>query len=105
MKTLSTHNCIYFTQVRRAIHVGGASFKSPEFVYLNLIPDFMTTAMHWTEKLLNEGLRIMYYSGNMDFIVAYPLSENAYRFMKWNGSETYRAARRESFIVNSKLAG
>lgn len=65
----------------------------------------MTTAMHWTEKLLNEGLRIMYYSGNMDFIVAYPLSENAYRYMKWNGSEKYRAAHRESFIVNSKLAG
>lgn len=65
----------------------------------------MTTAMHWTEKLLNEGLRIMYYSGNMDFIIAYPLSENAYRFMKWNGSEKYRAAKRESFIVNSKMAG
>lgn len=93
------------SKVRRAIHVGGASFKSPEFVYINLIPDFMTTAMHWTEKLLNEGLRIMYYSGNMDFIVAYPLSENAYKYMKWKGSETYRAARRESFIVNSKLAG
>lgn len=65
----------------------------------------MTTAMHWIEKLLNEGLRIMYYSGNLDFIVAYPLSENAYQHMKWNGSEKYRSARRESLIVNSKMAG
>lgn len=91
--------------MRRSIHVGGASFKSPEFVYINLIRDFMSTAMHWTEKLLNQGLRIMYYSGNLDFIVAYPLSENAYRFMKWNGSENYRSARRESLIVDSKMAG
>lgn len=65
----------------------------------------MSTAMHWTEKLLDEGLRIMYYSGNMDFIVAYPLSENAYQHMKWKGAEKYRAAHRQSFIVNSKLAG
>lgn len=65
----------------------------------------MTTAMHWTEKLLNEGLRIMYYSGNLDFIIAYPLSENAYQHMRWNGSEKYRSARRESLIVNSKMAG
>lgn len=65
----------------------------------------MTSAMHWTEKLLDQGLRIMYYSGNLDLIVAYPLSENAYRNMKWKGFEKYRAARREPFIVNSRLAG
>lgn len=65
----------------------------------------MTSAIHWTEKLLNEGLRIMYYSGNKDLIVAYPLSEKAYRHMKWKSAEKYRVARRESFIVNSKMVG
>lgn len=92
-------------QVRKAIHVGGASFKSPELVYISLIPDFMSTAIHWTEKLLDSGLRIMYYSGNLDFIVAYPLSENAYKHMKWKGFEKYRTTKREPFIVNSTLAG
>lgn len=41
----------------------------------------------------------------MDFIVAYPLSENAYKKMNWKGFETYRVAKRKPFIVNGKLVG
>lgn len=48
-------------QIRKAVHVGDQEFSSSYLVYFNLIPDFMSTAMHWTETLLNEGLRIMYY--------------------------------------------
>lgn len=48
---------------------------------------------------------LLHFSGNMDFIVAYPLSENAYRHMRWKGSEKYRKADRQSFIVNGTLAG
>lgn len=65
----------------------------------------MTTAIHWTEKLLNAGLRIMYYNGNWDFIVAYPLSENAFHHMNWTGSEAYEAAKRKPFYFNQKLKG
>lgn len=41
----------------------------------------------------------------MDFIVAYPLSENAYKRMKWKYFEEYRVAKRQPFIVNGTLAG
>lgn len=41
--------------------MGKQPFKSPERVYITLIPDFMNTAIHWTEKLLDDGMRIMYY--------------------------------------------
>ncbi|XP_037043900.1 venom serine carboxypeptidase-like isoform X2 [Bradysia coprophila] len=91
--------------IRKAVHVGDQEFASSTTVYYNLTPDFMTTAMHWTEKLLNEGLRIMYYSGNMDVIVAYPLSEEAYSRMKWNGIDAYRSACRNPFYVNDTLHG
>ncbi|XP_031640001.1 venom serine carboxypeptidase-like [Contarinia nasturtii] len=94
------------SHIRRAIHVGSKRFDEiSNEVYIKMKGDFMKTAMHWTEKLLNEGLRIMYYSGNLDLIVAYPLSENAYQHMKWNGAEKYLSARRKPFKVNSKLAG
>ena len=63
----------------------------------------MTTAIHWTEKLLNANLRIMYYNGNWDFIVAYPLSENSFQKMKWNGADKYRSAERQPFYMNGKL--
>lgn len=45
------------------------------------------------------------FSGNMDFIVAYPLSENAYNKMKWKSFEKYRIAKREPFYVNGTLSG
>lgn len=41
----------------------------------------------------------------MDFIVAYPLSENAYNRMKWVGTDEYRAAERKPFIINGTLKG
>ncbi|KAJ6633431.1 Vitellogenic carboxypeptidase [Pseudolycoriella hygida] len=91
--------------IRRAVHVGNQEFAHPHIVYFNLLTDFMTTAIHWTEKLLNEGLRIMYYSGNMDLIVAYPLSEEAYHRMKWDGADVYRTAKRNAFYVNDTLKG
>lgn len=67
--------------------------------------DFLNSAMHFTEYLLEKGMRIMYYSGNLDLIVAYPLSENAYKHMKWSKLEGYRHTLRQAFIVNDTLAG
>ncbi|XP_055916994.1 venom serine carboxypeptidase-like [Eupeodes corollae] len=92
-------------QVREALHVGGHPFSGPNTVYTHLLNDFMTTAMHWTERLLNAGLRIMYYNGNWDFIVAYPLSENSFHKMQWSGADEYKSAPRRPFTVNGKLHG
>lgn len=47
----------------------------------------------------------MYYSGNLDFIVAYPLSENSFKYMKWSKINEYRDAERQAFMVNGTLAG
>lgn len=65
----------------------------------------MTSAMPWVESLLEENVQIMYYSGNLDFIVAYPLSENSYKYMKWSKINEYRDAERMAFMVNGTLAG
>ncbi|XP_063708720.1 venom serine carboxypeptidase-like [Culicoides brevitarsis] len=91
--------------IRKALHIGNQEFAPPTAVYYNLLEDFMDSAMPWVEKLLDQGLRIMFYSGNLDFIVAYPVSENAYYHMNWKGREEYRQARRLSFLVDGKLAG
>jgi hypothetical protein len=67
----------------------------------------MNSAMPWVEKLLDckEELRIMFYSGNMDFIVAYPLSVNSFEHMHWSGSDEYRIANRTAFLVDKELKG
>lgn len=41
----------------------------------------------------------------MDFIVAYPLSENAYTYMSWDGMDEYRNATRKPFLINGTLYG
>lgn len=47
--------------IREALHVGAVEFSPPDLVYSNLRWDFMHSAMHWTEKLLDAGIPIMYY--------------------------------------------
>lgn len=99
---------LYFTlklQVRRAIHVGNQKFSDPSVVGVYLQPDFFNTAMHWTERLLDAGLRVMYYSGNLDFIIAHPLSQNAFHQMRWKGASKYRIAERTPFVIDGKLKG
>lgn len=59
--------------VRKSLHVGKVEFAPPGLVYINLIPDFMQSAMHWTEKLLNEGMPIMYYRWVLCLIPEYYL--------------------------------
>lgn len=44
-------------------------------------------------------------SGNLDFIVAYPLSENAYHHMRWSKIDLYKQSLRNPFFVNGTLAG
>lgn len=41
----------------------------------------------------------------MDLIVAYPLSEEAYQRMKWDGSDLYRTSQRNPFYFNDTLHG
>lgn len=66
----------------------------------------MTTATHWLRSILDESdIRVLYYSGNKDIIVAYPLSVNFYQNLHWKGAKDYRLARREFLMFNGKLAG
>lgn len=94
------------THIRKALHVGNQEFAPIYDVYYNLIPDFLTSSVDWLTAILDESeIRVLYYSGNKDVIVAYPLSVNFYRKMHWKGAKDYRNAKREFFRVNGKLAG
>lgn len=92
--------------IRKALHVGNQEFGELYTVYYNMLGDFMTTATHWLRSILDESdIRVLYYSGNKDFIVAYPLSVNFYQNLHWKGAKDYRLARREFLMVNGKLVG
>ncbi|KAJ9586811.1 hypothetical protein L9F63_019597, partial [Diploptera punctata] len=61
------------TQVRKAIHVGDAEYSDSDIVYVKMIPDMMQSARPQLEVLL-DNYRVLYYSGQLDIIVAYPFS-------------------------------
>ncbi|XP_046988685.1 venom serine carboxypeptidase-like [Schistocerca americana] len=91
--------------VRRAIHVGDAEFSSVGQVYAKMVPRFMSTARHWLEHLLDSGIRVLCYSGQLDLIVAYALSADAFRHLQWQHAAQYREADRQPWYVGSSLAG
>lgn len=93
------------SQIRKALHVGDQEFAPPSAVYFNHLEDFMNTEIHHVEALLEEGLRIMFYSGNLDFIVAYPLTENSLYYMNWSGAAKFRKARRLIYVTDKKVTG
>ncbi|KAJ9586801.1 hypothetical protein L9F63_019587, partial [Diploptera punctata] len=91
--------------VRRALHVGDASFQDLEYlVYDKLYLDIMKSVKPWLEELL-EHYRVLYYSGQLDIIVAYTLSMNMYSKLKFSAAEEYHNATRVPWYVDEELAG
>lgn len=92
--------------VRAAIHVGDEEFVSPRIlVYEKLIPCIMESARPWIEQALDAGVKVLSYSGQLDIIVAYALSVEAYRKLNFAGVEEYRRAPRRPWHLNGRLVG
>jgi vitellogenic carboxypeptidase-like protein len=91
-------------EVRLALHVGNQTFSSGGIVYQLMIPDFMNSVRPWLEEII-ENYRVLYYSGQMDIIVAYPLSVGMYNVLEFNAAEEYRNANRVPWYVGERLAG
>lgn len=56
--------------IRRALHVGNQEFAPPPAVYFNMAKDFMNSAMHFVEYLLDRGMRIMFYRWDLFVITS-----------------------------------
>ncbi|KAG9345146.1 hypothetical protein JZ751_009689 [Albula glossodonta] len=82
----------YFAQfvnlpaVRSAIHVGNLTFNDGSLVEKHLIQDVMKTVKPW--------LGVMIYSGQLDVIVAAPLTERFLPTVSWSGADEYKRAQR-----------
>lgn len=92
---------------RRSIHVGNLSFhdldgenKVEEF----LKRDVMDTVAPWIAELL-EFYTVCIYNGQLDIIVAYPLTRNYLNQLKFAAANEYKTARREIWLVDDEIAG
>ncbi|KAJ9586809.1 hypothetical protein L9F63_019595 [Diploptera punctata] len=92
------------TKVRKAIHVGDAEYSDSQFVYDKMRGDMMSSVRPQLEVLL-DNYRVLYYNGQMDIIVAYPLSVRMYNTLEFRAAEEYRKAQRYAWKVDGELAG
>ncbi|KAJ8883640.1 hypothetical protein PR048_015493 [Dryococelus australis] len=94
------------TVVRRALHVGDQAFgDSSDAVSNHMLRDFMQSARPWVEELLDAGYRVVFYNGQLDLIVAYPLSVNMFSKLRFAAAAQYAVAHRQLWYVDGELAG
>ncbi|KAL1124176.1 hypothetical protein AAG570_001946 [Ranatra chinensis] len=91
--------------VRRSIHVSNLTYHTDNKVENFLKSDVMQSVKPWVELLLNNNYRVLIYNGQLDIIVAYPLTVNFVQALNWNGSTLYKTAVRKPWFVGKDLAG
>lgn len=93
------------TDVRSAIHVGNVTFSfETNEVEVNLVNDIMQSVAPWISELLS-NYRVLIYNGQLDIIVAYPLTENYLQNLNFSGADQYKTAKRYQWYVGNELAG
>ncbi|KAG5343262.1 VCP carboxypeptidase, partial [Acromyrmex heyeri] len=91
--------------VRHAIHVGNNTFHvETKTVEEHLKEDVMQSIIPLLIDLL-QHYRVLIYNGQLDIIVAYPLTENYLKNLQWPGADKYKKASRKIWMVGNKVAG
>ena len=92
------------TAVRKAIHVGELPFNNGTIVEEHLKEDVMKSVAPWVSELLDHYY-VVIYNGQLDIIVAYPLTLNYLRNLNFTGAEDYKTAKRYIWKVDGEIAG
>jgi vitellogenic carboxypeptidase-like protein len=91
--------------VRKAIHVGNYSFSTEaQKVEEHLRADITQSATFFISDLL-QHYKVLIYNGQLDIIVAYPLTENYLQNLDWSGIKDYKKAVRKQWWIGNELAG
>lgn len=111
LKTADSNESLWMSEyiqrvdVRRAIHVGNCSYDvEANQVEKHLIGDITRSEADKIVVLL-QNYKVLIYNGQLDIIVAYPLTENYLQQLKWPGADKYKQAKRKTWIVDKEIAG
>lgn len=91
-------------EIRKAIHVGNLTYNDGQKVEEHLMADMMQSVKPLIEDLV-EKYKVLIYNGQMDIIIAWPLTESFITSMKWSGAQEYLKTKRNIWRVGSDLAG
>ncbi|CAH0380500.1 unnamed protein product [Bemisia tabaci] len=89
---------------REALHVGNATFHTDQKVETMLKDDLMKSVRPWVEELLGQ-YRVLIYNGQLDIIVAYPLTVGFLQALQFDAASEYKKAPRHIWQVGPHIAG
>ncbi|XP_051856184.1 probable serine carboxypeptidase CPVL [Antechinus flavipes] len=87
-------------EVRRAIHVGNLTFHDGSEVEKHMWADWFKSVKPWLTEIMN-NYRVLIYSGQLDIIVAAPLTERSLMATNWKGLSDYKKVDRKVWRVHS----
>ncbi|KAK9506393.1 hypothetical protein O3M35_008344 [Rhynocoris fuscipes] len=90
--------------IRKILHVGNLTHHNGDLVMSYLQDDMMKSVKPYIEVLL-EHYKVLIYNGQLDIVLAYPLTINFIHSLNWTGVEQYRNAERKLWYVDNELAG
>ncbi|BES89374.1 unnamed protein product [Nesidiocoris tenuis] len=91
-------------KVRKSIHVGNLTYNDGSTVASMLREDMMKSVKPWFQVLL-EHYRVLLYNGQLDIVVAYPLTVRFVEKLEWSGKDEYLKAKRKIWTAGGKVAG
>ncbi|XP_068614395.1 probable serine carboxypeptidase CPVL [Brachionichthys hirsutus] len=86
--------------VRRAIHVGNVAFADSFEVMTHIYQDILMSVKPWLGVLMDH-YRVLIYNGQLDMIVAVPLTERFLLSVEWTGAADYKNAPRYQWKIQS----
>ncbi|KAL1449290.1 hypothetical protein WDU94_000497 [Cyamophila willieti] len=98
---------------KKCIHVGNTDFKYDDIVGNFLKEDIMKSVKSWIELLVNatetesniKKYKFLFYGGQLDLIVAYPLTVNFLKALNWSGKDEYSKVARKIWYFKNDIAG
>lgn len=93
--------------VRRSIHVGKLPFNNGTIVEQHLMSDVLQSVKLWLAEVMN-FYKVLVYSGQLDIIVAAPLTEAMLQTVNWQYADEYQCAKKTVWKVrpdDSEVAG
>lgn len=91
--------------VKHAIHVGNSHFQHQSKQVPKYLSHDVTRSEADKVALLLEYYRVLIYNGQLDIVVAYPLTVNYLKNLGWSGADAYATAERKIWTVDDEVAG
>ncbi|XP_035689782.1 probable serine carboxypeptidase CPVL [Branchiostoma floridae] len=87
-------------EVRKAIHVGNLTFHDGSDVEKHLLSDVMQSVAPWIITILDNNYKVLMYNGQLDVIVAGPLTQAFLQRLQWSKLKQYQKADRTVWKIN-----